>query len=53
LADITAAEDLGIALIKRANQAEERADKAEQWFRRLHTRLEEEFASAKRVLAQA
>jgi len=53
LADVTAANDLITALTERTSQAEERADEAEKWLRRLHARLEEEFGSAKRVLAEA
>jgi len=53
LADVTAAEEIGCALTERASRAEEQANEAEQWLRRLHSRLEEEFASAKRILARA
>ena len=53
LADVTAAENLGAVLSERACRAEERADEAEQWLRRLHSRLQEEFASAKQVSMRA
>jgi len=53
LAEVSAADDLGTALTERASKAEKRADEAEKWLRRLHAKLEEEFASANQVLARA
>jgi hypothetical protein len=51
LAQLTAAEDRNVTLARRAAQAEQTADEAENWLRRLHQKLQEEFASAKRNLA--
>src|SRR3954468_9274972 len=48
LADLTQAEDRHSALSHRVMSAEKHAHEAEDWLRRLHDRLQDEFASAKR-----